>query len=354
MNSTVGRFLFICYNRDVYDKYKNSKFIFVIGIGGSDLASKAVWNAMTLHKPETTKKIFFLESPDAREYAEVENFVKEETAKLEDIVVVAISKSGQTTETLETFHKTFELLSEKFGTSVNQRVIVISSPNSPLWKSAESKEMELVAWEGDVGGRFSAFTIAHTTVLSIAGLDTEAFIAGNKEMKQKCENKTGLTQEENNPARHLAEKISENYRNGVDILDFFIFNSELEDLGKWCRQLIAESLSIITPTVSVGPTDLHSMLELYLGGPKNRFTVFIKALYDIGEGVNESAYENVTEAYAKASLPFIKYEMDKINEKELGSFMTFMIATTLELAKLLDVNPFDQPAVEEYKKNLKQ
>lgn len=309
---------------------------------------------MTLHKPEAPKKVFFLESPDAREYAEVEAFVSSEKVGPEDVVLIAISKSGQTVETLETFHKTFEMLSEKFGEAINKRTVIISSAGSPLWKLAEEKEIERLLWEGEVGGRFSAFTVAHTTVLSIAGLDAEAFVSGGKEMEQKCENKIGLTQEENNPALHLAKNIFENYENGVNILDFFIFNSELEDLGKWCRQLIAESLSLITPTVSIGPTDLHSMLELYLGGPKNRFTIFIKSLAEIGDGVNESAYENVAAAYEKAGLPFIKYEMENVSEKELGSFMAFMIATTLELAKLLGVDPLDQPAVEEYKKNLRQ
>ena len=90
---------------------QNAKFIFVVGIGGSDLASKAVWNALTLHKPEVEKKIFFLESPDSREYKEVENFVKNEITNPKEAVLVTISKSGETTETLESFHKTFDILS---------------------------------------------------------------------------------------------------------------------------------------------------------------------------------------------------------------------------------------------------
>ncbi len=322
------------------------KYIFVVGIGGSDLASKAVWNAMTLHEP-VNKKIFFLESPDVREYEEVENFVKNEAVGLEEIVLITISKSGKTTETLEAFHKTFDILSEKFGTLITDRTIIISSPNTPLWKIAEEKGIEKIEWEGNIGGRFSAFTVAHTTVLSMAGLNANAFVAGGDEMKEKCKIET-----EDNPALHLAKNIFENYKNNVNILDFFIFNSELEDLGKWCRQLVAESLAMITPTVSIGPTDLHSMLELYLGGPKNRFTIFIRSLKEIENSVNESAYENVSKAYEQEDLPFIKYEIEEINEKELGSFMAFMMAVTVELAKLLEVDPYDQPAVEEYKKHL--
>jgi len=322
-------------------KYRGAKFIFVIGIGGSDLASKAVWNALTLHQIDIDKKIFFLESPDSREYEEVENLIENKKISPKDIVLIVVSKSGKTKETLETFHKILGILSEKFGLSINKRMIAISSPGSPLWNLAEEKGIECLPWQDDVGGRFSAFTVAHTTILSIAGLDADAFLTGGKEAREE-------------DARHLAKNIFEKYKSGFDILDFFIFNSELEDLGKWCRQLVAESLAVITPTVSMGPVDLHSMLELYLGGPKTRFTIFIRSLHEIENSINESAYENVTKAYGEAQLPFMKYEMEKINEKELGIFMAFMMKTVIELAKLLGVNPYDQPAVEEYKKKLEQ
>lgn len=329
------------------EKYQNAKFIFVIGIGGSNLASKAVWNAITLHKTETDKKILFMESPDSREYEEVDDIIKNRAASLKEIALIAISKSGKTAETLETFHKTFDILTEKFGASVNKITTIVSSPDSPLWQIAEEKDVEKLPWQGETGGRFSAFTTPHLTVLSIAGLDSYAFVQGGKEMAEKCEKGA-----EDSPARHLAENIFENYKHDVNILDFFIFNSELEDMGKWCRQLIAESLSLITPTVSIGPTDLHSMLELYLGGPKNRFTVFIRSLKEIDNSINESAYKNVTVAYEKAGLPFEKYEMPEINEYEIGKFMALLMETTIELAKLLEIDPYGQPAVEEYKKNI--
>ncbi|MEK7635402.1 MAG: hypothetical protein AAB446_03170 [Patescibacteria group bacterium] len=321
------------------EKYKSSKYIFVVGIGGSDLAAKAVWNAMTLHNTEFKKKVFFLESPDSREYEEIRNIVRDRIESTEEITLIAVSKSGKTTETLEVFNKTLNILSSKFGNSIDERILVISTPDSFLWKLAEEKNIECLEWEGDIGGRFSAFTIAHTTVLSIAGLDSRAFLSGSKEAKRE-------------DLEHLAKNIFEKYKSGFDILDFFIFNDELEDLGKWCRQLVAESLSTFTPTVSIGPVDLHSMLELYLGGPKNRFTIFIKSLKEIEGSVNNSAYENVSTAYNEAGLPFMKYEMEKISEKELGSFMAFMMDMVIELAKLLEVNPYDQPAVEEYKKHL--
>lgn len=327
------------------EKFKGTKYIFFVGIGGSDLASKAVWRATTLHKPETSKKVFFLEAPDSREYEEVQNFVENEITKIGEVVVVVVSKSGETTETLDTFHKTFDILSEKFGEPISERVVVISTEGSSLWKFAETKNFEKIAWHGNVGGRFSAFTVAHTFFMNIADLNMVSFVKGGGEMEE--ENK-----KEGSQAKLLAQNIFENYKKDVKILDFFIFNSELEDLGKWCRQLIAESISILTPTVSIGPTDLHSMLELYLGGPKDRFTVFVKSSKEIRGSVNESAYENTILAYERESLPFEKYQMDEISEYNIGKFMGLMIGVTLELAKLLGVDPLDQPAVEAYKKSI--
>ena len=89
-----------------------------------------------------------------------------------------------------------------------------------------------------------------------------------------------------------------------------------------------------------------------MSGPKNRFTIFIKSQEEIESSVNESAYENVTRAYEQADLPFEKYEMSEISEREIGRFMAFMMETTIELAKLLEVDPYDQPAVEKYKEEI--
>lgn len=332
------------------ERFKSAKFIFVVGIGGSDLAGKAVWNAMTLHKPEISKKIFFIESLDSREDENIKNLIEKEISNLEDAVLVAVSKSGKTAETLEAFNKIFAKLSEKFGVEAKNQAVVISSPETPLWKIAEEKEMKCLPWEGDIGGRFSAFTVAHTFILEIAGIKVDEFVRGGREAEM-----------DKSLAQNLANKISENYKKGFGILDFFIFNEELEDLGKWCRQLIAESLGKenkkgekvgIMPVVSIGPTDLHSMLQLNLGGPKNKFTLFIRSLKEIEGGIGNSAYEDTVKAYEREVLPFEKYEMPEINEYELGKFMGVLMHATVELANLLEVNPFDQPAVEEYKSHL--
>lgn len=294
---------------------------------------------MTLHKVGVNKKVFFLEAPDNREYEEIEHFVFNEVGSADEVALIAISKSGSTTETLDAYHKTFDILSERFGRPIMERVLIISSPHAPLWKLAEMKSMACLQWEGDIGGRFSAFTAPHIAVLQIAGLNAEKFLSGKNDAKEE-------------DSTRLAEKIFENYKNGAVMLDFFMFNSELEDLGKWCRQLIAESLSTLTPAVALGPVDLHSMLELYLGGPKTRFTIFLRSKSEIKGSVNEFAYQNVTKAYERKGLPFEKFEMEEINERDMGRFMEIMMKTTVKLGALLGVDPYGQPAVEEYKSQI--
>ncbi len=324
---------------DHLSKFKDSKYIFVIGIGGSNLASKAVWEALSANRP-TDKKLFFLESPDQAEYRKISDFVETEKATPEDVVVFAISKSGETTETLEAFHQTFEMLSEKFGRPIHDRAVFISSKDATLYKLGEEKSSTVLEWEGKIGGRFSAFTIAHTAVLYVAGLNIDKFKEGN-------------TVEANDEADQLAGEIFDSYRHGIRIIDLFLWQSELETLGKWWRQLIAESLARITPTVSIGPVDLHSMLELYLEQPDSRYTIFLNSIKEMAESeVNRLAYENITTEFQTRALPFCKYEMEKISEYELGRFMAYMIDVTQKLGDLLGLNPLDQPEVENYKKSL--
>jgi glucose-6-phosphate isomerase len=332
--------------------YDKSKYIFIFGIGGSNLASKAIWDAITLHK-NNDKRVFFVESPDNREYEEIENLIKNEINDKEEIAFVATSKSGETTETLFAFRKVFEMMVEKFGDEVSGRGVAITTSGTELHKLAEEKNIEFISWEGDVGGRFSAFTVAHTLVLEILRLDAESFVSGG--------NEANLYDASQNSADNLAKTIFDEYNAGKNILDFFFFNSELESLGKWARQLVAESLGKenidgqkvgIVPTVSIGPTDLHSMLQLALGGPQNRFTIFVRSIEETKGGVNEEAFNDVMSGYKNEGLGFFKYEMKKIEEKEIGKFMAFMILVVLELGTLLGVDPYGQEEVERYKKRV--
>ena len=132
----------------------------------------------------------------------------------------------------------------------------------------------------------------------------------------------------------------------------FLFNPELESLGKWWRQLVAESLGKdgkgILPIVSIGTNDLHSTLQLYLDGPKNIYTTFVSAkpLPKIVDAI----LEGVKISYTNHGLPFRHIELGKLDAYDLGVFMQTQMNEVIALAKLMGVDAFNQPAVEEYKK----
>jgi glucose-6-phosphate isomerase len=169
------------------------------------------------------------------------------------------------------------------------------------------------------------------------------------------------------------------YLKGKHIHDFFIFAVDGQMLGKWCRQLVAESLGKeydlhhnrvhvgITPTVSLGTTDLHSMAQLYLAGPDDRLTSFITIENTEFEPSLHNTKSNETNrlhiimqtiskatklSYKKRERPYVSITLPEKSEYFLGQFLQWKMVETIYLAHLFDINPFDQPAVEEYKKSM--
>ena len=167
------------------------------------------------------------------------------------------------------------------------------------------------------------------------------------------------------------------------INDNFIFAPQLESVGKWYRQLMGESIGKetdltgttvhtgITPTVSVGSVDLHSVTQLYLGGPRDKVTTFVStAAHDSDAkvpadqmfptlvehlgGVSASKIMNailqgVKKTYKSQGLPFMEIELESVSPREIGAFFQFKMIEMMYLGKLLNINTFDQPQVELYK-----
>jgi glucose-6-phosphate isomerase len=191
-----------------------------------------------------------------------------------------------------------------------------------------------------------------------------------------------LSENGDNIAARSAAVLALQQQNGYRINDNFFFHPELESVGKWYRQLMGESVGKekslsgevvhagITPTVSLGSTDLHSVGQLYLGGPKDKLTTFISSrqsadvivptermlpeLVPAISGKSATAImfailEGVKIAYQKAGLPFMEVVLDAIDEESIGAFLQFKMLEMMYLGQLLGVNSFDQPNVESYK-----
>ncbi len=362
--------------------FEKLKYILVVGIGGSNLGTQAVYEALYGFADKINKnrfpQIIFLDTNNPRFLSALESFLLTEIEDLEEIAVNIISKSGGTMETVANAEIVLNTLSKKFA-DIKSRVVITTDFNSKLWKIAEKEELSLLAIPEKVGGRFSVLSSVGLFPLSLAGIDVIAIREGAYEARKECLNADILK----NPALVSATTLYIQSKQGRVINDNFFFNPELEYLGKWYRQLMGESIGKesdvhgnvvnegITPTVSIGSTDLHSMGQLYLGGRRDKMTTFVYAgnpeanssvpkkpffgeiSKDIAgkkaEDIMSAISEGVKESYKKKGLPFTEILLDDVSEKSLGWFMQFKMIEIMYLAELLEVNAFDQPSVESYK-----
>jgi glucose-6-phosphate isomerase len=364
---------------------KALKCVIVVGIGGSNLGTKAVYDALCGYKDifeqKKTTKLIFADTNDPEFIAAMTTYLENEIKKPEEVLVNVISKSGGTTETAVNFEIIFNVLQKKFKNAA-ERVVVTTEEHSKMWSAAQEMNISMLTMPKIVGGRYSVFSAVGLFPLAACGLDVEALLRGAAQMRRAC-----LSQDVfKNPAALSAIILFHNASQGYKINDNFFFHPELESLGKWYRQLMGESIgkekdidgnnvySGITPTVSIGSTDLHSMGQLYLGGPKDKFTTFVytknsvdaaipKPLFFEGlveniEGkkakkIMDAVYSGVKIAYGKANLPFAEVLLADVSEGAIGKFMQFKMIEMMMLGSLMRVNPFDQPNVESYKTETK-
>jgi glucose-6-phosphate isomerase len=209
--------------------------------------------------------------------------------------------------------------------------------------------------------------------LALLGVDVRAFCEGaQRAITASVEQGVG-------PAATLAALLFESYTTGYTMHELVLFHPELETLGKWYRQLLAESLGKergdgtrvgIMPSIFIGSTDLHSMGQLVFGGPRNRLTEFVAvpSVWHTTHELTENSpftlpllknkhpadavraiYEGVRNAYRTHTLPSVSVELESLSARELGAWMALHMAMVMYAAELFGVNAFNQPAVEDYK-----
>src|SRR3989344_1270714 len=350
------------------------KTVFVIGIGGANLATKAIHDALSGYGEsayDAERKMIFLDTVDESVSEPVLLHIKTLNKK-EDFVVVIVSKSGETLETLANTEFLLSHLEARFG-DIRDRRVVVTGGGSKLDLSAKEKNISLVLLPDVFSDRFGAFSPTTLLPMMLYGYPADDLLSGAREVFRKF---IGLKE---NISLETAFAIDEEYGRGHNIYDLFFFSPRLETLGKWHRQLVAESLGKtgkgITPTVSIGTTDLHSSLQLVLDGPKNKITSFVSVHLSeeesIGDSleidalsanvtsksfseINNAILQSVQESYFKNNLPYFDIILSDISLKTIGEYMTFAMLQTIFLSKLWSVNAFDQPAVEEYKTRAKR
>ena len=362
------------------------EFLIVIGIGGSNLGTLAVQEAILgklYNLSALTIKVLYAETVDSSLIGSIIKLVKSTLKRDGNVLLNVISKSGITTETVANFRILIDLL-RKYKKGYRDYVVATSDRDSELWNLAVKEGFTTLEVPQKVGGRYSVFSSVGLFPLGLLGIKIEDLLKGAKQMRDTCVD----TDLERNPAAITASIQFNHYKEGKNISDLFFFSNDLESMGKWCRQLMAESLGKefdrdgrkvnvgITPMVSVGSTDLHSVAQLYLGGPYDKFTTFISienssprlyvprkdGYFDLVHGIDGRSLEEILnailegtkEAFRKDKRPFIEISLPDKSESSIGQFMQLKMIETMYLGHLLNVNPFDQPNVEKYKKETRR
>lgn len=358
----------------------------VIGIGGSNLGTIAVLEALrgAFYNHHHEMQVYFVDTVDSDNIADIAKLVEQELTAGENILLNVISKSGTTTETIANFEVFLEILKNHRPYNYHQFVIATTDQDSALWKLGQKEEFELLEIPKNVGGRYSVFSAVGLFPLCFLDIDIKKLLEG---ARAGFEIATSLTMATNYAALS-AMLIAEHYNSERIIHDTFLFSTALEKVGAWYRQLSAESIGkafdkennkiniSLLPTISIGSTDLHSVAQLYLASKDNRFTTFVSVARNASEVAlpHYEEYESLVEhiqgkslatimdaillgtkrVYAANSRPFIAWNLPEKSAFYIGQFMQIKMIEMMYLGYLLNVNAFDQPEVERYKRETRE
>jgi glucose-6-phosphate isomerase len=355
-------------------KTLNPAILIVIGIGGSNLGTCAVHTAVG--KPGMP--VYYADTVDPDRIHSLLAVAEKVLQERKNVLLTIISKSGSTAETIINAALFVALLKRYRPHDYHHFIVVITETNNRLWTFAQEESWSTLVVPQQVGGRFSVFSAVGLFPLGMLDVAIEDLAAGALQMCQHC-----LADGDENFAAISASLLYAAYQQGFFIHDFFPFSVDLVQAGMWYRQLLAESIGKeytidgrrvsvgITPTVSVGSTDLHSMVELHLGGPRTTFTTFvavkkrqhvviphdllIKKLLPYATDkslalVMDALMQGTQRAYKKKELPFVTITMPEKSAFCIGQLLQWKMMEIIYLGSLFNVNPFEQPQVELYKR----
>ncbi len=346
----------------------------VIGIGGSHLGAAAIQEALFgrfYNEQLPDIKVYFADTVDTDYIWDIVLLVEQELEAGHNILINVISKSGNTTETLANYEIFFELIKRYKKEDYHNYVVVTTDEGSVLWHLAQQERMSCLSIPSLVGGRYSVFSAVGLFPLGMIGVDIAQLHAGAQSAIASC---TDLDIY-HNPAALKAALLFAHYEHGIHIHDLFLFSVDLYAVGAWYRQLVAESLGKngkgIMPTVSIGSRDLHSIAQLYLGGPAERFTTFVNVTQNKSNlvvpdyqefeklvaniqglplsSIMQAIFYGVCAAYHKHNLPFVTITVVEKSAFYIGQLLQMMMFEVIYVGYLLEVNPFDQPEIELYK-----
>ena len=326
-------------------------------MGGSILGAEAIYNFLG---EKIKKKVYFFNDLDENKI-----FHFKEKENISSVLFLVISKSGNTIETLA---NAFSLNLLKKNS--NNVIVISQKQNNLLYNISRNLILFHIDHKNYIGGRYS--------VLSEVGI-IPAYLMGINIIKlrkkiRECFSKSKKAFLKDNSIK-MAELLITKKNNNLIFLNYV---PELEKFLYWCQQLIAESLGKknkgFLPVISNVPKDHHSLLQLYLDGPRDKFfsifsydnksknkinlksKIFKKVDFNKkGLSTIKKAQKNaLIKAFKKNKIPFRQFEIKKLDEETLGKLFSYFIVETILVGKLIGINPFNQPAVEEVKVFTKQ
>lgn len=347
------------------DMRKRFSTVIVAGTGGSGLSGRTLTSLVPYHRKPG---VHFLENIDP-------DMMDPLLAHLdiEDTCFLVISKSGGTAETLSQFYTLLEYAASALGRDKAREhfIVITEAKPSPLRDSAQSLGLRILDHAPDIGGRFCILTNVGLLPAALTGLDIRALRKGAKTVVKQLD--TAKDPSQFHPAFGAALQYAFLLQ-GVPITVMLPYAERLAGFSSWYRQNWAESLGKqgrgSTPIRAIGTTDQHSQLQLYLDGPKDKLFHMItlsrggtgrkifapdredlsylkgKTLGDVMAAEQKATFESLIAHQCPVRL----FKLDKLTEESMGALLMHFMLEIILIAQLLEVNPFDQPAVEEGKK----
>ena len=334
------------YNKSFLSKFKNINEIFLIGMGGSVLGAKAIYSFL---KPKKKKLIF------------IDDYLKKNIKSKKKSLNIIISKSGNTLETISNFN----VIKKKN----DMNIFITENKDSYLMRVASKLKSDVIHHNNFIGGRYSVLSEVGMLPAELMGLRPSKFRRFNSLIKNKSFLNSLVANVSN-----ILELSKQNKTNSI-ILNY---DEDSEDLFKWYQQLVAESLGKnnkgFLPVISSVPKDNHSLMQYFLDGNRNNFFTFFfvkdnKSLkinsknllnshnFLRNKNLNDICYSQylaTEKVFKQRKIPFRSFVLKNKNEEALGELFTFFILETIILGKTMNINPYDQPAVELIKKETKK
>ena len=358
---------------------KNSDVLIVIGIGGSYLGARAVIEALT-------NSFYNLQEKNKRKTPQIlyvgNNISPVYMNDLLDLIadkeisINVISKSGTTTEPAIGFRILREVLENKYGPKdARERIYVTTDKEKGALKTLASKEKyETFVIPDNIGGRFSVLTAVGLLPIAVAGIDIQKLMLGAKLAQDKYSD----PEIKYNDCYQYALIRNLLYQSGKTTEILANYEPKLHYLTEWWKQLYGESEGKdkkgIFPAGVDLTTDLHSMGQYIQDGERNLMETVLKVGTNASEiaiqaddqnldglnylagknlgYVNSKAMEGTIQAHVSGNVPNLLIEMEKLDEENMGELIYFFEKAVAMSGYLLGVNPFNQPGVEEYKKNM--